>query len=345
MGDFPLISDGERRELLAPPSGVVDVVIDTDVTNELDDQFAIVWAALRPDRLRIVGLHACPYSLSPALVEGGALLTPLDERNLRATLATHGVGVDQIPVVAPADGVARARAELETIVELLGLDPAVVRTGADRYLASPTEPVVSEATEHLIELARAATEPLQVVAIGCATNVASALLAEPSIATRIVVSWTSAYPSFWPSPNASFNLAQDLHAARVLLDSGVPLVYLPGYYVAEELRTTLAELHEHLAGHGPIGDYLYRVYEQHPLGGEHRARSKVIWDMVNIGWLLEPAWLTTGLVPTPQLGEDLRWVHGPDRPVMREAVDLDRDAMFGDLFRCVADAAGTPTDP
>ncbi len=337
---FPTIPDEQRLEMLAPPSGPVDLVLDTDVTNEIDDQFAIVWAALRPDRINLVGLHACPYSLSPELVGGGALLTPLDEQSLMANLESLGITVDQIPVLPTSKAVERARRELDSMAELLDIDPSIIRTGADAYLSSETDPVVSEATEHLVDLARAATDPLHVAAIGCPTNIASALLVAPDIATKIVVNWTAAYPSFWPRPNASFNLAQDLHANRVLFDSGVPLVYLPGYYVGEELRVTHPEMKHHLDGTGPIGQFLFDIYDRHPMNGDHHAKSKVIWDIINIGWLLEPDWLTTHLVPTPVLGDDLRWEHPEGRPLMREAIDVNRDAMFRDLFDVVV-AAGT----
>ncbi len=339
MADFPLLDDALRDDRLVPPSGVIDVVIDTDVTNEIDDQFAIVWAALRPDRINLVGLHACPYSLSPSLVEGGALLTPLDERRLTKNLEALGVSVDQIPVVPPETGVRRARRELERMADLLGLDHDLIRTGADRYLPDARTPVVSEATEHLVELARAATEPIHVVAIGAATNVASALLHAPEVAESIVVSWTSAFPSFWPRPNASYNLAQDLHAVRVLFDSGVPLHYLPGYYVGEELRVTHPEMAHHLDGVGEIGQFLFDLYDRAPMNGDHHGTSKVIWDVINIGWLLDPTWFTWHRTPAPVLGDDLRWEHPPGRHEIIEALDVDRDAIFKDLYRVVAEAA------
>jgi hypothetical protein len=64
----------------------------------------------------------------------------------------------------------------------------------------------------------------------------------------------------------------------------------------------------------------------------------VIWDLIDVAWVLEPSWLRTGLVPTPRLADDLRWVDaGPDRHVMREAWGVDRDAVFGDLFRVLAE--------
>jgi purine nucleosidase len=90
--------------------------------------------------------------------------------------------------------------------------------------------------------------------------------------------WTSAYPSFWPYPNASSNLVQDLPASRVLLESGVPSVWLPGYYVAEQLRLSLPELREHVRDQGRLGRYLYVLAETFPFLGTTRGASKVVLD-------------------------------------------------------------------
>ena len=340
MSAYPLLSPARRRELLAtPPQGaVLDVVFDTDPTNEVDDQFAMVWALLHPERLRVVGLHACPYGFSPELLQQGALLSALGGAGLDDRLTELGLTVRDVPTLTPAQGAAAALTELEVIAALLA--PEVpVRAGALDYLPDARTPVPSPAAEHLIELAHTDREgPLYVVGIGCATNLASALLLDPSIADRVVFTWTSAYPSFWPRPNASFNLAQDLPAARVLLDSGCALHYLPGYYVGEKLVTTLPELQSGLAGGGRVATYLLDTFVNHPLISPGRGKSKVLWDLINVAWLLDPSWLVSDVVPAPSLGADLRWVAGPDRHEMLESLDVDRDAVFSDLFQRVSDA-------
>jgi inosine-uridine nucleoside N-ribohydrolase len=232
----------------------------------------------------------------------------------------------------------RAHAELSRILALAGgSTDARVHFGAGQYLPSVDQPAESEGAHFLIEAAHEDRDsPLYVVAIGCATNVASALLLDPSLVERIVVVWTAAYPSFWPGANTSYNLAQDVPAARVLLESGVPLVFLPGYYVGEELRVSRAEIAAHVAGRGVLGQYLHSLYEGHPRGGHTLGQSKVLWDLINIAWLLEPAWFSVHSVPTPSLGDDLRWIsHGSDRHAMLEAVDVDRDEIFADFYRCL----------
>jgi purine nucleosidase len=305
---------------------VLDVVIDTDPMNEIDDQFAIVWALLRPDRLRVRALTAAPWLSDEQtyLTTDPAVDRPRHTPRLRAA-------------VAPAEGQARAYDELSRIVDLMGVEVPVHR-GAARFMTSPSDPVTSPAVEALISLAHEQRDgPLYVVGIACATNLASALLLDPPIAERVCVVWTSAHPTWWPRPTASYNLSLDLHASRHLFDSGVPLVYLPGYTVGEELRTTRPELEAHVRGRGPVGDYLWQTWESHWMTGRAQPGfSKVIWDLVNIAYLVEPAWLETSLVSSPVLTDELRWERPPGRHLIREAHDLDRDACFGDLFRLLA---------
>ena len=62
MTRFPEISDERRKGMLAPQPGRVRVVIDTDAANEVDDQFAITWGLLSPDRLDIEAIVAAPFS-------------------------------------------------------------------------------------------------------------------------------------------------------------------------------------------------------------------------------------------------------------------------------------------
>ena len=56
------------------------------------------------------------------------------------------------------------------------------------------------------------------------------------------------------------------------------------------------------------------------------------WDFINFAWLIDPTWVPTAFVPTPALDEDLKWRHLPGRPLMSEATDVDRDAVYRDFF-------------
>ena len=315
-----------------PASGRVDVVIDTDLTNEIDDEFALVYALLSPERLNVLAIHAAPHSLSPELVERGAL-SELATRLLAEDAAAHGIDLRRIPARPPGPSMEAAFERALEIARLLDARPPHgIHRGARRFLPDRTTPVASEAVRNLIALA-AQPRPtkLVVIANGAITNVASALLEDPSLAERIVVIWTAAHPSFWPRPNASFNLVQDLDAARVVFESGVELVYVPGYYVAEKLRVSRPEMVEYVQGRGPVGDFLFSLYEGHPLFGSHHAKSKVLWDLATIGYVIDASWFQTHTVPAMTLDASRRWVAGSGPPLL-EAIDLDRDRIFRDFY-------------
>ncbi|MBA3876635.1 MAG: hypothetical protein C0498_06820 [Anaerolinea sp.] len=343
--------------MLREPSGRVRVVIDTDAANEIDDQFALAWALLSPERISVEAIVAEPFSfahLRPALVEATRTLDdePDDDRTAAIDdvagwarrLRAQGIRPDDVDLVEPGVGMERSYDEIVRVMDLLGLPPdGRAFRGAPAYLPESGEPVDSPGARRIVECAMAAStsdDPLYVLAIGCVTNVASAILIEPRIAGRIVVVWTSGYPtSVSRSNRSSLNLVQDPAASRLLFDSGVPLVYLPGYHVGAQLRLSLPEMETYVRGRGRIGDYLHELYLNNPIHaqrgiGDLFGRSWVIWDLINVAWVLEPSWVPTDLVPVPRLDDDLRWTPRPGSTrVMREAHGVDRDAIFRDVYR------------
>src|SRR3712207_2962700 len=58
---FPTLSPERRMRLLEPPAGKVRMVLDTDTYNEIDDQFALVYALLSQDRLDVEAIYAAPF--------------------------------------------------------------------------------------------------------------------------------------------------------------------------------------------------------------------------------------------------------------------------------------------
>ncbi len=353
---FPPISDEQRRRLLEPPKGRVRVVIDTDTMNEIDDQFALAWALLSQDRLQIEGVYAAPYSLQyrvDAMLrifeqrEAGVELSE-DDRKFNAHYGGHiaaliaqGKHPRELQVEGPDIGMERSYDEILVVYEKLGLKPdGLVFRGSPRYLRSLDEPVVSPAAEHLVKLALDSSpeNPLYVAAIGCPTNVASAMLMNPEIIRNIVVTWTAAFPTTANRPNYSFNTEQDMLASQLLFDSGVPLVYLPGFHVGAQLSVSLPEMETWVKGRGAIGDYLYWLYTHNPLHErqgitDHFGRTWIIWDLINFAWMLNDEWVPSDLVPAPVLGDDRRWYRDrPGRHFIREAYDISRDAIFRDFF-------------
>ena len=183
-------------------------------------------------------------------------------------------------------------------------------------------------------MARPKEDPLYVAAIGCPVNVASALLICPDLAHHIVVVWLGGTARYW-NQGVEFNLMQDLHASRVLLNCGVPLIRFPTLNVVSHLMVTVPELQHYLGDCGDIGAYLCDIVakyaqEEERAGG---AYSKVIWDVAVLAYLVNPDWVYTTIHHSPILNDDCRFSFDNSRHFVREAVHVDRDGILTDLYR------------
>jgi len=353
MPTFPSIAPDTMRQLLEPPTGPVRLVLDTDAYNEIDDQQAIAWALMSQDVLRIEGMYAAPYSFRhhrPRMLQAYEMLRqdpsvhlppPLPHyRRSINLMMKQGMDPYSAPYPGPDEGLELSYQEILKVYGLMNENPVgKVFRGSPDFLSSLDKPIDSPAARHLIERALAHEDgPLYVAAIGCLTNVASAILMAPEIVSRIVVLWTSAYPSGVGLCNEpSLNLAEDKLASQLIFDCGVPHVYLPGYYIGAQLKVSLPEIERWVRGRGKIGDYIHHLYTHkpvHPMHGidEAFARTWVVWDIINLAWLINPEWVPSQLVRAPVLTDDLYWKHDPQRHWMREAVGVDRDAIFRDFF-------------
>lgn len=292
----------EKRLLrLSYPKDKVRVVIDTDTYNEIDDQFAVIYALRSPERMQIEALYAAPF---------------------------HNELSD-----GPQDGMEKSYEELHKIMAVLGREGEVpIFRGSDAYLTDANAPIVSKAALDLVERALSTEdeEPLYVVAIGAITNVASAILLEPRIIEKIVVVWLGGHALHWPDTK-EFNLRQDLEASRVILDSGVPLVLIPCMRVSSHLLTSLSEIRDYVQDKGAVGRYLYETYKR--CRDDHFGYTRVIWDIANIGYLNNESWTESSLVPSPVLTEDFRWESDQARHLIRYVWNVRRDAIFQDMFR------------
>ena len=84
---------------------------------------------------------------------------------------------------------------------------------------------------------------------------------------------------------------------------------------------------------------LHEIYVNNPLHVRRGivdlfGRTWIVWDLINIAWLLNPDWVPTEIVTAPILADDKRWYRSPSNPhIIREAFDVNRDAIYRDFFR------------
>ncbi len=338
---FPVITDEVRKQRLAPPDKKVRVVIDSDTYNEVDDQFAIAYALLSPERLDVEAVYAAPFS---------------------SAFLANMMGETVLPMTSVvAEGMEQSYQEILHLFSLLKINPeGKVFRGSPRYMTSKEDLVDSEAARDLIRRAHESDEPLYVIAIGEITNIASAILMDPTIIEKIVVVWLAGQPLHWPSA-VEFNLGQDLFASQIILDSGVPVVLVPCMTVASNLTTTAPELETNLKGRTCVGTYLTELVTSQltqkmglnwlslfnktyckglddygeagvPTTDTAVSPSRVIWDISTVAYMINPTWCPSSLEPTPWLTDDVHWKLDSNRHMMRVCKYVYRDAVFGDMF-------------
>lgn len=298
--NYPAITDQFRLSQLEPTKGKVQVVIDTDTYNEIDDQFAVVYALLSPEQMEVKAIYAAPY---------------LNGRS-----------------ESPKDGMEKSFEEIERLMNKLDMKREdFVYRGSEGFLESLDKPFESPAARDLVNKAMNSEGPLYVLTLGAPTNVASAILMEPEIIHKIVVVWLGGKGLNWKTAT-EFNLMQDPKASQVLFDSGVPLIQIPTQPVTSHLTTTVAEIETYLKGKGEIGDYLVEIFKEYN-HGEQFGWSKVIWDISAIAYVINPGWFNTEIRSSPLLTDQLTYSFDNSRHLYRVATYLNRDRIFGDMFR------------
>jgi len=295
-----MLSDVDRLKLLAPRSGKLRAVLDTDTYNEIDDQFALVQAVLSPDRIGLEAIYAAPF------------------HNTRSTGPGHGMEL--------------SFGEILELLKRLDISPdGLVFRGVTDYVGPAKVAREAAAVDDLIARARSATpdNPLHVIAIAAISNIASALLKAPDIIDRIVVVWLGGHALEWPHQR-EFNLMQDVGGAQVLLDSGAAVVQLPCMGVVSHLHSSVPEIERYIEPCGEIGKFLALRFKQYET--DHKGWSKVIWDMAAVAWLLDANWAPSVLVPTPILTDNTTFSVDLGRHLMRYVTYVDRDAILRDFI-------------
>lgn len=281
----------------APHPGPVPVVLTTDCGAETDDQWALTHLAVSPRvDLRVVVTGHAPG------------LTP--ERSSRTAREV----LDRLPA-------ARRR-------------PVV--PGSARPMGPGGGAVPGPGVDAILNACRDGTPDRRValVVIGAATDAASALLTDPTLADRVELV-TMAFNG-WPGGGDPWNVKNDPAAWRVLLASRAPLVVGDAAVCKRHLVVSESDAVERLGGRGPRADGLVadlRAWvRKEPKLCEAESGSATawpIWDEVTVAHLL--GLTKTEDHPRPALRDDLSFDHAGGRGTLRWVTAVDSEALWRDL--------------
>ena len=276
------------------------VIINTDAKNEADDQFAIVHALLSPS-LEVRGLIAAHFGTSRS------------DRSME-----------------------ESREEIDLLLELLGLEQQVTANGAPTGIPDEQTPRDSAGAQLIIAESKLGSpeDPLFVAFLGPLTDMASAILLDPSLVDReVVVIWIGGvgYGGVETYPGVEFNLRNDIAAANVVYDSGIAVWQVPSN-VYSQISVSYTELEEKIGGTSKLADYLIsqmvewnRTYWPEPI------ESRSLGDSPAISLMLYPRGGNFRIVPAPRFGQEGHYLPGSGHPI-RVVESVDVRFLLEDMF-------------
>ena len=262
------------------------------------------------------------------------------ELDLRAVITTHA---SSIRLSSARSAEEAAKVIRHVLPERASSLPVVA--GSPEPLQDAKTPRENAGVDLLLRLSGdfSKSRRLIVFAIGASTDVASAILKDPSIANRITVVAMGFID--WPNGGDFFNVKNDPLAWQVILNSDVPLVIGSGTAGKRGLKLTRAEAAALMRSHGPTGEYLYSLFDDW-LTREPKLVAQVvapeawiIWDEVVVAYALG---LARGReVPRPQLQPDLSFSHPDTTKRITWLDEVDTEKLWRDFTRKIDSRART----
>ena len=279
------------------------MILSTDVGNEIDDQWAITYLLTSSnfDVQGIISAHA-PSLPDPSAHYTYKILVDVVEKRLG--LLTHP------PLF---EGSSLPLADRST--------PRRNR-GVDFVLAT---------SQHYSK-----AKPLVILTIGAATDVASAILLDPTICERIKIV-AMGFKNLDAGGGKEYNVENDPRAWQVILESQAPVVIGSGDVCQAYLALKFKEAESMLHAHGEIGRWLWEEYQAwyfrsvKPLRVPDFSKPWIIWDIVTLAYVEGMA--NAKQVPRPRLANNLSF-EKPDRERSIEwVISVDSHKMWADFLR------------
>lgn len=282
------------------------VILDTDMFNEIDDQFALTYLIKSLDTFDLEAITIAPFSKS------GYVNTMTIEE-----------GTDK---------------SYETTLKILDmLDKPeyknIVYKGAVKYSFESEES--NEAVDKIIEVAKK-NDKTTILAIGAITNIALAIKKAPEIISKIKVVWLGGN-TFLTKDNSEFNFRQDIKAVQTVFASKVELVVIPCRNVASNLSTTIYELEHYLLEDNELNKYLCDIFIKCKKSfmkepKDEIGSSKTLWDLSAIAYEINSEWFKSEEISCPIILDNGLYEYTQNRHTVIFVNDLYRNKIYQDFF-------------
>lgn len=297
------------------------IIIDTDPGQ--DDAVAILTALASPEELEVHAITA---------VAGNV---PLDLTVRNSLMLVELAGREDVPVYRGS-----VRPMVKDLVTAEHVHGPTGLDGAD--LPPPTlKESPGHAVDRIVELVMASDRPVTLCTLGPMTNLALALVRDPSIARnieQIVMMGGGFFEGGNTTPAAEFNVFVDPHAAHVVFNSGVPIVMMP-LDVTHKALTTPDRLEQFSALGTPAGDAVAGMlgfYDRWDIE-KYGLPGGPLHDPTVMAYILQPdlfegrkVSVEVDIAPGPTLGMTVVdwWGVTDDPPNAFVMNDIDADGFF-----------------
>tara|TARA_S200000501_G_scaffold52664_1_gene42779 strand:- start:668 stop:1627 length:960 start_codon:yes stop_codon:yes gene_type:complete len=279
----------------------ISLIIDADTANEVDDAFAIARALVEP-RFNIKGLCSAQWH----------------------TQAN-----------APNDSVGRSQQMNEDLLALMGKSAIPHPMGSNTPMVSQLRAQPSPAASLIINEAHKmpSGEKLTVLTLGPATNVASAILIDPSILPKLKCCylglWYNIKDQTWNK--REFNSDNDPNALDVLLNTQNLELEIMTATTSKALVFEKKQVNNHFKGKGEVFDYLITLWDNYDRFWQEKDPEKkywIMWDVALIEALAKPNLCQKKKVITPH--DNFKRDIVIYSKIDEEAMEADFWASFGD---------------
>jgi inosine-uridine nucleoside N-ribohydrolase len=283
--------------LIGTLAALTPVVISSDCGCEMDDQWSIALLVL-----------------SPSI-------------DLRAVVSAHAPGL------TPKASAAEARRVLNTLP--IARKPPVIE-GSDVPIPDRKTPRRGPGVDRILAESKGYTRerPLTIIMIGPATDVASALLIDPTLADRAAVV-AMAFTS-WPAGGDPFNVKNDVAAWQVVTESTIPLIVADCEVTQKHLTLSRSEAKSRFGGLGPAAEGLLAIQarwlDRTPELVRRTTGSADAWPV----WDLGAAAVLLGFAkveqyPRPRLRDDRTFDHDHPTGTIGWVKSIDANRLWADF--------------
>lgn len=225
------------------------LILDTDLLNEMDDQFALVYLIsnlkMYKNNYKLEAITVAPFNPSFYL--------KIEDKKKAMEFS---------------------KIEIEKILNLCNAKYPVY-IGSNEYLGRAKN-YNNDAVLKIIDIVENSKENVVILCIACLTNIAMALKKAPHIASKIEVVWLGGNGLEFQD-NSEFNFIQDVDAVKLMLESGIKITIIPARPVSSALFLSKEVSEKYVKPCGKIGQYLNNLIKD--FSKQRCGSGRRLWDV------------------------------------------------------------------